>query len=157
MSDDNPGVIVRPPLLYLGTLLGGAILDWIWPASFSELVPRVIHVQIAGAATALVGAFIMAAALRRFKQVGTNVPTNLPVTSLVTEGIYAFTRNPIYVGMSCIYTGLSLLFDNPWALALLLPVLIVMDFGVIQREERYLQGKFGDSYAAYRGKVRRWL
>lgn len=156
-TGDNPGVIVRPPLLYLGTLLVAAMIDWASPASFRGIGPPLAVLQGAGGILAVLGAVVMALAIRRFAQAGTNVPTNMPSTALVTEGIYAMSRNPIYVGMSCIYAGLSLLFDNPYALGLLLPVLMVMHFGVILREERYLDRAHGQSYGAYRQKVRRWL
>lgn len=157
MSSDNPGVIIRPPFLYLGTLLIAAVLDWFVPASFGGILPAIAWVQIAGVAVTLAGGGIMALAVRRFSHAGTNVPTNLPVTALVTDGLYGLSRNPIYVGMSALYIGLSLLFDNPWALAFLIPILLVMRIGVIAREERYLEHKFGEAYTTYKAKVRRWL
>ena len=71
-----------------------------------------------------------------------------PTTAIVERGPYRFTRNPMYLAMAFAYVGLSLLFNNLWALALLPAVLLVIDVFVIRREERYLIAKFGDSYAA---------
>ena len=105
----------------------------------------------------LAGAGVMAMAMRGFKAAGTNVQTVLPATALVTTGIYARSRNPIYVALTTIYLGLALALNAVWALGLLVPVLVVMHYGVIRREERYLERKFGDAYRDYSARVRRWL
>ena len=88
---------------------------------------------------------------------GSNVPTNLPTTTIVESGPYRFTRNPIYLGMLLVLLGLSIALDNLWLAALLLPFAIVIRYGVVAREEAYLEGKFGDVYRGYRARVRRWL
>lgn len=151
--NDNPGVIVRPPLLYLGALVLGFGLDWIWP---SQAIPDLV--QYVGGATIAAVSFVPAiAAMRRFRKAGTNVPTTLPVTALVVDGPYRYSRNPIYVGLTLLYAGIGVAADNLWALGLLLPVLAVMRYGVIAREERYLEDKFGDAYRRYKARVRRWL
>ncbi len=73
------------------------------------------------------------------------------------SGPYRFTRNPIYLGMTIIFTGIAIAADSIWVLALLVPVLVIMNIGVIMREERYLEGKFGEDYRQYKASVRRWL
>jgi protein-S-isoprenylcysteine O-methyltransferase Ste14 len=88
---------------------------------------------------------------------GSNVPTNLPTTTIVESGPYRFTRNPIYLGMFLVLTGLAIAFDNLWLLVMLLPFALVIRYGVVAREEAYLERKFGDVYLDYRSRVRRWL
>ena len=99
----------------------------------------------------------MAAGMRRFAAAGTSVPTVRPSTALVTTGIYAWTRNPIYLGLTAIYAGLAIASNAWWAVLLLLPVLVILQVGVVSREERYLERRFGDAYRDYRTRVRRWL
>jgi protein-S-isoprenylcysteine O-methyltransferase Ste14 len=80
-----------------------------------------------------------------------------PTTAIVSEGIFQFTRNPMYVGMVVIYVGIALWIRTPWALVLLPLVVLAVDRLVIAKEERYLAGKFGEPYLAYKNKVRRWI
>ena len=88
---------------------------------------------------------------------GTNVDPSLPATAVVTSGPYRLSRNPLYVGLALVYFGLTLALDSWWGIVLLVAVLIVMHRGVIQREERYLEQKFGDGYRQYRSTVRRYI
>ncbi len=86
-----------------------------------------------------------------------NIQTRKPSPPLVTTGLSRFSRNPIYLGMTLAYLGLTLLADSLLALVVLPLVLIFVRFGVIEREERYLDGKFGAAYREYRRRVRRWI
>jgi protein-S-isoprenylcysteine O-methyltransferase Ste14 len=88
---------------------------------------------------------------------GSNVPTNRPTTAIVDSGPYRFTRNPIYLAMFVGLVGLAMAFDSLWLLAALVIFALVIDYGVVAREEAYLERKFGDVYRAYRSRVRRWL
>ncbi len=90
-------------------------------------------------------------------QAGTNVPTPLPGTALVRDGIYGHSRNPIYLGLTLVFLGLAALFNSLWFLALLPVVLAVMRYGVIAREERYPTCKFGDAYLKYKSRIGRWI
>ena len=80
-----------------------------------------------------------------------------PTMSIVTAGPFRFTRNPLYLGVTLIYCGLALVSNTWWGFVLLVPVLLLIHFGVVAREERYLERKFGDSYRQYRASVRRYL
>lgn len=153
-TEKTAGVLVRPPILYLGALVLGLVLDQVLsPAVSLSSAP----VMVSGAVFLGLGLLILIIAARRFALAKTPVPTNLPTTHLVTEGLYRFSRNPIYAALTLIYLGLALLFRS-WGALLLLPVvLIVMRYGVIAREERYLSERFGESYRAYQQRVRRWL
>lgn len=151
---DRPNVIARPPLLVLGTLLVGLALEYlVWPTALVSPPAR----WIAGAVLVAAGLGLAVWAMRRFKAAGTNVPTPLPATAVVTDGPYRFSRNPIYVGGTLTYLGLAALADSLWVLVLVAPLLIVLRYGVIAREEAYLEAKFGEPYRAYKARVRRWL
>ncbi|URK89329.1 isoprenylcysteine carboxylmethyltransferase family protein (plasmid) [Rhizobium sp. RCAM05350] len=76
---------------------------------------------------------------------------------MVEEGPYGFTRNPIYIGMFLGLIGLAVAFDSLWLIVLLVPFYLVIRYGVVAREEAYLERKFGDVYLAYKARVRRWL
>jgi protein-S-isoprenylcysteine O-methyltransferase Ste14 len=149
---DNAGVIVRPPLLYAVALAAMLALRWLWPlpifsgAAFRSglaLVALAVGLLIWGRQTLVTG--------------GTNVDPSLPSTAVVTSGPYRFSRNPLYMGLAVVYLGLTLALDTWWGIILLALVLIVMHRGVIQREERYLERKFGEGYRQYRAAVRRYL
>lgn len=155
-SDDTAGVIMRPPLLYLGGLafgLGGDLLLGLPALPYLSTGSA----RLPALAIGLAGFALVAAAAWRFHKAGTNVPTNRPTMALVTGGLYRFSRNPIYVGLTLIYLGVTAFFASLGALILLAAVLPVMEFGVIRREERYLEHRFGAAYRDYRARVRRWL
>lgn len=152
-GSDTAGVVARPPLLYLGSLLAGAGLDLAFPAPIPD---HALRLPAAGLLVAA-GAVLAIACFRRFKAAGTNVPTWMPTTALVTGGPYRISRNPIYLALTLVYLGLALAWGSLWPVVLLAPLLIVMRYGVIGREERYLEARFGDAYRAYRAAVRRWI
>ena len=91
------------------------------------------------------------------KRAGTGVSTATPTTAVVVRGSYRFSRNPMYLAMAFLYLGLAIAI-NGLLIIVLLPVLLgILSFGVISREERYLERKFGEDYLRYKAKVRRWL
>lgn len=152
---DTAGVIAPPPLIYLGFLGAGWLLErFVRDVTFG-LPDR--WGAFVGISLVVIGFLIEGEATMRFRRAETAVQPWKPSDALVTAGIYRVSRNPIYIGFGVIYTGLALLLDSPMALALLFPCLIVVDRGVIAREERYLEAKFGESYRAYARSVRRWL
>jgi protein-S-isoprenylcysteine O-methyltransferase Ste14 len=88
---------------------------------------------------------------------GTNVNPALPTTTIVTSGPFRFCRNPLYGALTLIYLGLTFAFNTWLGMVLLVPLLVIMHFGVVLREERYLEHKFGEAYRLYRSRVRRYL
>jgi protein-S-isoprenylcysteine O-methyltransferase Ste14 len=96
-------------------------------------------------------------AIATITRAGSNVPTNMPTTSIVDTGPYRFTRNPIYLAMMLGLVGLAIAFDSPWPLVTLVPFALVIRYGVVAREEAYLERTFGEVYRRYRARVRRWL
>jgi protein-S-isoprenylcysteine O-methyltransferase Ste14 len=150
------GVIMRPPLLYLGCLLLGLALDRVLPWPFTWPEAALIR-WTAGGGLIVVGLAILAAGIRNFARAATPVPSNLPVRVLVTTGIHGWSRNPIYIGMCLLYAGIGLAARSPWVLILALPLLILLRYGVVAREEAYLERRFGAAYRDYKARVRRWL
>jgi protein-S-isoprenylcysteine O-methyltransferase Ste14 len=150
---DNPGVIAPPPLIYAGALAIGLLANRMYPVSF---LPRVLRRMLGW--SLIVGGFAIGSlGLRQMRRAGTNVDPREPTTEIVTEGPFRFTRNPLYLSMTLIYSGITALADALPA-ALLLPVVLhVMQRGVIEREESYLEHKFGDEYLNYKARVRRWI
>jgi len=147
--------LVRPPLLFLGGLILGLILDRVLPLP-PALQADLTH-WMAGGALIILGGAIFAAGVRNFSQAATPVPSTQAVRTLVTTGIHGLSRNPIYVGMFLIYVGIGVAAASPWILVLVLPIAIIMRYGVVAREEAYLVRRFGDAYRDYMARVRRWL
>jgi protein-S-isoprenylcysteine O-methyltransferase Ste14 len=104
-----------------------------------------------------VGVILFVLSLYRFRHLGTSVQTRKPTTTLITDGPYRFSRNPIYLAFTIFSAGIGIAADLPWILALLVPALVVIRWGVIAREERYLEHKFGEDYRRYKAAVRRWV
>ncbi len=150
---DNPGVIAFPPALYAGTLAIGLGLSFVFPVSF---LPRFISLPIA--ALAMIGAgWLSTSAFRTMTRAQTGIDPAKPTTAIVSDGAFRISRNPLYLSLTLFYISISLLLHALWALLLLLPLLIIVQIGVIQREERYLEDKFGDEYLRYKNQVRRWI
>jgi protein-S-isoprenylcysteine O-methyltransferase Ste14 len=152
-AKDTPGVIAPPPVIYLAGLVLAFALDWVWPIA---LLPVAVQVAI-GIPLIGLGLSVVVLAFMRFRRVGTHIEPYKPTTAIVTDGLYGVSRNPIYVAMVAISVGIGVLADNLWVLPMLVPTLMVMRIGVIAREERYLEAKFGGDYRRYKAAVRRWL
>ncbi len=110
-----------------------------------------------GTALRVVGIVLIVSAFRALIRGNTPLDPSLPTASVVKDGVYRFTRNPIYLSFTLIYLGVSFTFNLVGALALLVAVFIVIDRGQIRREEKYLERKFGEEYLRYKERVRRWF
>jgi protein-S-isoprenylcysteine O-methyltransferase Ste14 len=156
-ASNASNVVIRPPVLFLLALAAGLLADrWIVPL---DLVPGVrwLTRQWMAGAIIVAGVAVVVDCVRRFRRAGTRVQTSQPSTAIVESGLYRYSRNPIYLGLSCIHLGVAVADNNAWLPLLLLPVLVVLRYGVIAREEAYLERRFGTRYAAYKARVRRWL
>ena len=150
------GVIARPTRVFPAALLIGLVLDRLLPLTFA--VPGGDAVRwLSGGSLILVGLALAAAGIRNFSRAATPVPTSEPARALVTTGIHGWTRNPIYLGMFLLYGGVGVATRSPWTLVLVLPLAITIRYGVVAREEAYLERRFGDAYRHYKARVRRWL
>lgn len=150
------GVLLRPPVLVLGTLLLARAADHFLPRPFEIPHTAWLH-GILGAAMIAGGLALAIAGIRNFSRADTPVPTVEPTRALVTTGIHGKTRNPIYLGMLLLYAGIGLAARSPWTLLLIVPVALTLRCGVIAKEEAYLERRFGDAYRDYTARVRRWL
>ena len=151
---DTAQVVVRPPLALGLAVIAGLALNWLVPMPF---LPADLLAGWLGAMVFVLALALFAWAIVTITRAGSNVPTNMPTTTIVESGPYRFTRNLIYLGMFLGLIGLAILFDNLWLLMMLVPFALVIRYGVVAREEAYLERKFGDVYQRYRSRVRRWL
>ncbi len=149
----GPGIAVPPPVFYLVALLIGIGLQRLWPTA---PFPVPWH-YVAGVVPPLLALVIMPPVLTRFRRAGTSFDVRKPASALITDGPYRFSRNPSYVSLTLLYVGLGTILNNAWAMLLVIPVLLVMHFGVVLREERHLEAVFDDEYLRYKSAVRRWL
>jgi len=153
---DYAEVVVKPPLLFAGALLIGCLLSWLIPIGpgLGAANGRALAV---GGSLALAGLALGVLSIREFRRAGTSVVPGEPSTTLLETGPYRFTRNPIYIGLVILYFGLAIVLTSAWMLVLLIPVLIILQRGVVEREEAYLKAKFGQVYRQYQARVPRWL
>ena len=91
------------------------------------------------------------------RRAGTNIRPDRPATVIVTDGPFRFSRNPLYLSLTLVYVGIASMMNALWPLLLLVPLLLIVQRGVVLREERYLEAKFGETYRSYKTRVRRWF
>jgi len=150
---DHPNVIAPPPIIALLHLVAGGILE----AVVSTSVLSVVFARGFGWILVFVGLVVVLICVWEFRRKGTNIPTRKPATRVVQSGFYRFTRNPIYLSFAVILVGAGIGFDSLWIALSVVPFIFVMNWGVIAREERYLEHKFGEEYLNYKSQVRRWV
>jgi protein-S-isoprenylcysteine O-methyltransferase Ste14 len=153
-APDTPRVLAPPPVIFLGALALGLILQMVWPLS---LFADSVAARVAGGCMMLGGLALSGAVMYHFGKAGTPVTPWKEARRLVVSGPYRFSRNPDYVGQALLVGGLALLLAIPWVFPALLPALLIVRYGVIAREERYLERRFGEEYRQYCVRVRRWL
>lgn len=155
-DNDVAGVIVPPPLIFAAAVGLGVLGQRARPASL--LPARLRRWRRPLGFALLAGGFAAAGwAVRTMHRVGADPNPSRPVPKLATDGPFRFSRNPIYLSMTAAYAGIILLRNSLWGALLLPGVLAILRRGVIEREERYLARRFGETYEAYRARVRRWL
>src|SRR3954447_146836 len=145
--------LVRPPLVYLGSIMLGLILHLAWPIL---LLSRVLG-SVLGLPVILLAVGLFVSAVRTFNAAGTPVPGNQPTTTIVRRGPYRFSRNPIYLAFSLLQLGIAFWVDSLWLVITLLAAVAVMSLVVIPKEERYLSARFPSEYPPYKTSVRRWF
>ena len=145
--------LLRPPLIYLGSIVFGLLLHWAFPVG---LAPRSLGRFLGGTAV-LAAVALFVASVRTFRAAGTPVPGNRPTTAVVSDGPYSFSRNPIYLAFSLLQGGIALWVNSFWVAATLAGGFALMSLVVIPREERYLEARFPSAYSSYRASVRRWI
>jgi protein-S-isoprenylcysteine O-methyltransferase Ste14 len=151
---DTANVIIRPPIAWALAVLAGLALQSLVSLPF---MPASVPAGWVGGMVFVLALALVAWAIATITRAGSNVPTSMPTTTIVETGPYRFTRNPIYLGMFLGLVGLAITFDSVWLVVMLVPFALVIRYGVVAREEAYLERKFGDAYRHYRSRVRRWL
>jgi len=154
--DETSGVRVLPPLVYFIGLTAGLLLDRAWPV---RIVPPAMApvFGVAGWVLVAIGLLLPISAVILFRRAGTSPVPTRPTTALAFGGPYRFTRNPMYLGLALVQAGVALIANALLPVVFLVPVLFVIRLYVIDREERYLERKFGEDYLSYKQRVRRWL
>ena len=150
---DNPGVIAPPPLIYAGALSAGLLANRRYRIPF---LPRRLA-RTLGLSMVVGGLAVGFLGSREMRRAETNLDPYKPTTAVATGGPFRFTRNPLYLSMVLIYLGISALVNGLAPILLLPLVQRLMRRGVIEREERYLERKFGDEYIEYKVGTPRWL
>ncbi len=150
---DNAGVIAPPPLIYLGFLAAGLLLKKTPPA---RSLPR-SYANLLGWPLLASGILLGGWFDRTLKRARTPANPYRPVSNLVEDGPFRYSRNPGYISFTLMYAGIASLANALWAILLLPAALVVIRHGVIGREERYLERKFGEEYLRYKARVRRWI
>ena len=151
----SPGVHFPPPLLFMIALGAAVWLDRLWPLPVADALGPTRPVLVWACIGAGLG--LLAWAMVTFARAKTALYPNQPATVVVGVGPYRFSRNPMYVAMTILTAGIGVLLDTAWVVALLPVVLVALTVFIIRREEAYLSSAFGESYQAYRARVRRWL
>ena len=150
---DSPGIRVIPPLVYAIAFLIGYGLEHAWPLVDESWK----WTSAGGIILACASFFLVVPAILLFRRASTPLDVRKPATTLITQGPYRYSRNPQYLALTLLYSGLALLTASAWVLVLLVPTLVVMTYGVVKKEEAYLERHFGDEYREYKSRVRRWL
>jgi protein-S-isoprenylcysteine O-methyltransferase Ste14 len=152
---DHPDVVIFPPVLLLATIALGVILGQFFPLGFLTKLPGIPRLVIG--AVLLVGGLSVVANVRRvFNASGTSIRPDQPTTALVTTGLFAHARNPVYLSGTIALIGVALLLASDWILLLTVPMLLILHYGEVLREERYLERKFGEPYRSYTARVPRY-
>lgn len=153
---DTAGVIAPPPLIALGAVIVGLVADYWQPIGvIGALVPRTVRFVLA-AALVLAAGILALSALQRFRSARTHVEPWKPSTALVTTGIYAKTRNPMYQALGLLVLAVVFGAASDWTLVAGVVAAVILHFGVVVREERYLAAKFGEDYLRYKTRVPRY-
>ena len=151
--NDHPGVIAFPPFIFVGCVGLGGLLHWLFPTRvmmYAASVSIGVVLAVASMSLALWAARVMKAA-------GTNVRPDRPSLTVVRGGPYRFTRNPMYLSLCLLQLAVGFILDGWTPILLTIPLALILHFGVILREERYLERKFGERYLEIKREVRRWL
>lgn len=151
---ETAGVLVAPPIAFGGAFALALVLQFVRPRPIAS---HTLAARVAGGVLIAAGLALSGLVMRHFARADTPVIPWQETRHLVVSGPYRFSRNPDYVGQTLIVAGLGLLLRNLWVLPLLVPALLLVRYGVIAREERYLERRFGDDYRRFRSRVRRWL
>lgn len=149
---DNAGVVAPAPVLYGTAIAVGLAAEFALPIA---LLPRPISLWL-GAVTIAISIPIAVSAFRALARAHTAFDARKPTNRIVTDGAFRYSRNPTYLSLTLLHVGIALVLGSLWVLFMVVPAVVVVHWGVVLREERYLEAKFGEEYRSYATKVRRW-
>jgi protein-S-isoprenylcysteine O-methyltransferase Ste14 len=152
-TGDSANVIALPPVIFAAGFAAGLVLQWLLPFHAFSARP----VRLIGLGLTVVSGLLALWAAQTMRRARTCIDPRRSTSAIVSSGPFRFTRNPLYVSLTLLCAGCGLHFDIPWVLITLIPTLLVVQNGVICREERYLEAKFGSAYLDYKKHSRRWL
>ncbi len=153
---ETANVIALPPLLLLASLVAGFVLDGLVPLGLLERLPPGLRFGSGGFVTG-VGLTISCLGAGMFALERTPVDPRRPPTHMVTGGMFDYTRNPMYLAFYVVSLGLAILFAAEWIIATTIVLALVIHYGVVLREERYLERRFGQEYLRYKERVPRYF
>ena len=150
---DNPGIVTHPPVFYIVAILIGLGIDYFMPLSFGfEVMTKTVSLVIL-----VLGTIVTVLGFKMFTTDKQNPSVHEPTDAVYQSGVYAYSRNHIYLGVLLWMMSGALYFNKAWIMIMVLPLILWMNKVVIEKEEAYLEEKFGDDYLAYKKKVRRWI
>lgn len=152
-QQDSAHILAPPPVFFIIPLIAGAIMEYFFPTSIIPGIPAIII----GMLFSLTSLPFMILSLREFYKVKTAFDARRTTTALVSKSVYKISRNPAYLSLVLFYIGLSFLINSIWILVLVTAVIYSLKKFCIEREENYLESKFGGEYLQYKKRVRRWL
>ncbi len=147
------GMVLPPPIIFGLAAVAGVILHRLAGGAFTFSGVR----SLTGGIVIAFSILLVGASVRLFRRAGTPVRPVSPATTIVKSGPYRYSRNPMYVGMAGVLTGLAILLGSPAVFLMLIGALIAVHFGVVLPEERYLEALYGETYLHYKRSVSRWL
>src|SRR5690349_15063198 len=150
---DHANVRIPPPILALLHIIAAFLLARLIPLPF--IAPSIV--KYIGFALVVIGFLLGLGAALTFRRARTTLDPYHPVSSIVTSGIYSFSRNPIYLGFLLMVIGIPLVGGTYWGIILAPIFILLCNRLVIEHEEAYLAKKFGQTYLNYKSGVRRWL
>lgn len=153
MDNEKSGIAVLPPIIFALALMVAFVTEWFLPL---PILPNLLQYAL--------GVFIVACSFllipsifNKFRAANTTLDVRKIPSSLLTDGAFAFSRDPIYVSMIRLCFGIGVLFDNIWVLPTLYLAVIYLTYKIILIEEALLEQKFGQDYMNYKQRVRRWF
>ena len=152
-QNDKAGVIAFPPLIFGSAFVLGLLIHFMFPRSFIPQKPALWL----GILLILVAGLVVVSAFRALARAKTAINTSEATTAIVTEGAFRYSRNPMYLSGTLLYIGIASLVNSLSLILLVVPLIVVIQRSVIEREEQYLEGKFGEEYLRYKTRVRRWI
>jgi protein-S-isoprenylcysteine O-methyltransferase Ste14 len=153
LPKDNAGVVAPAPVLYGAAFAIGVAAEFMLP---TVPLPRTVALWF-GVVIIALSIPIVVSAFKALVRARTAFDARKPTSTIVTDGAFQYSRNPTYLSLTLLHVGLALVLGSPWILVMVVPAIALTQWGVVLREERYLEAKFGEEYRRYKTKVRRWL